>query len=231
MIAMQLINPLFYIFVAGFAYGAVIPKTDTAGVSYVLFLAPGIIVMQIMFAASIAGAMFWLDKRLGMFAQILIGPFSRWEYILSKAVSIMLQGLLNAFLVFLIASPLLIGLKISVWGLVYIATSLIFGSLFFGSMTLLISVFIKSNEAFNAVLNTLITPFMFLSSVYYPLENAPTTIRVLSMVNPLTYAADMLRAGLLEIYAPLLPVEVTVLVAESFLLFVAATIAFRRVKA
>jgi ABC-2 type transport system permease protein len=231
MIAMQLINPLFYIFVAGFAYSAVIPKTDTAGVSYVLFLAPGIIVMQIMFAASIAGAMFWLDKRLGMFAQILTGPFSRWEYILSKAVSIMLQGLLNAFLVFLIASPLLIGLKISALGLVYIATSLIFGSLFFGSMTLLISVFIKSNEAFNAVLNTLTTPFMFLSSVYYPLENAPIIIRALSMVNPLTYAADMLRAGLLEVYAPLLPVEVTILVAESFLLFVAATIAFRRVKA
>ncbi|MFQ6068735.1 MAG: ABC transporter permease [Candidatus Bathyarchaeia archaeon] len=233
MIAMQLVSPLFYIFVAGFAYGAVIPKINVGGkeVSYVLFLAPGIIVMQIMFAASIAGAMLWVDKRLAMFAQILMGPFSRWQYILSKVVSIMLQGLFNAFLVFLIASPLLAGLNVSPLGVAYIAGSLILGSLFFGSLTLAISVFIKSNEAFNAVLNVMFTPLMFLSSVYYPLENAPLIIQALSIANPLTYAADMLRAGLLEVYVPLLPLEIIALAFESLIVFAAATIAFRRVKA
>jgi ABC-2 type transport system permease protein len=233
MIVMQLITPLFYIFVAGFAYGAVIPTMNIGNrnVSYVLFLAPGIIVMQIMFAASIAGAMLWIDKRLAMFAQILMGPFSRWQYILSKVVSIMLQGLLNAFLVFLIASPLLVGLSISPMGLAYIAGSLILGSLFFGSLTLAISVFIKSNESFNAVLNVMFTPLMFLSSVYYPLENAPLAIQAVSLANPLTYSADMLRAGLLGVYAPLLPVEIIALIAVSLAAFVAATIAFRKVKA
>jgi ABC-2 type transport system permease protein len=233
MIAMQLVTPLFYIFVAGFAYGAVIPAMNIGdkNVSYVLFLAPGIIVMQIMFAASIAGAMLWIDKRLAMFSQILMGPFSRWQYILSKVVSIMLQGLLNAFLVFLIASPLLVGLSISPLGLAYIAGSLILGSLFFGSLTLAISVFIQSNESFNAVLNVMFTPLMFLSSVYYPLENAPLAIQAVSLANPLTYAADMLRAGLLGVYVPLLPVEIIALIVVSLAAFVAATIAFRRVKA
>lgn len=232
MLAMQLVTPLFYIFVAGFAYGAVIQPMNISGknVNYVLFLAPGIIVMQIMFAATFAGAMLWIDKRLAMFAQILMGPFSRWQYILSKVVSIMLQGLLNAFLVFLIASPLLVGLKVTPLGLTYVAASLVLGSLFFGSLTLAISVFIKSNESFNAILNVMFTPLMFLSSVYYPLENAPLAIQVVSLANPLTYAADMLRAGLLEVYAPLLPVEIIALTLESLVVFVAATIAFRRVK-
>ena len=232
MIAMQLVTPLFYIFVAGFAYGAVIPTMSIGGreISYVLFLAPGIIVMQIMFAASIAGAMLWIDKRLAMFTQILMGPFSRWQYILSKVVSIMLQGLLNATLVFLIASPLLSGLVISPLGILYIVGSLILGSLFFGSLTLAISVFIKSNEAFNAVLNLMFTPLMFLSSIYYPLENAPYAIQAVSMANPLTYASDMLRAGLLGVYVPLLPLEVMVLAIETVAVFVIATIAFRRVK-
>jgi ABC-2 type transport system permease protein len=233
MIVMQLVTPLFYIFVAGFAYSAVIPAMNIGNknINYVLFLAPGIIVMQIMFAATIAGAMLWIDKRLAMFSQILMGPFSRWQYILSKVVSIMLQGLLNAFLVFLIASPLLVGLSISPMGLVYIASSLILGSLFFGSLTLAISVFIKSNESFNAILNVMFTPLMFLSSVYYPLENAPLAIQAVSLANPLTYSADMLRAGLLGVYAPLLPVEIIALVAVSLAAFVAATVAFRRVKA
>lgn len=232
MMAMQLVSPLFYIFVAGFAYSAVIPAMDIGGreVSYVLFLAPGIIVMQIMFAASIAGAMLWLDKRLAMFAQILMGPFSRWQYILSKIVSIMAQGLLNAFLVFLIASPLLVGLSLTLSGIMYIAGSLILGSLFFGSLTLAISVFIKSNEAFNAVLNIMFTPLMFLSSVYYPLQNTPLIIQIISMANPLTYAADMLRAGLLNVYNPLLPIEITILTIESIVVFIVAALAFKRVK-
>lgn len=229
----QLITPLFYIFVAGFGYASVIPKMtiDNKEVSYILFLAPGVVVMQIMFAASMAGAMLWLDKRLAMFAQIVVGPFSRWEYILSKLVSIMLQGLMNAFLVFLIASPLLVGLSVSIEGVGYIAGSLVLGSLFFGSLTLAISVLIKSNEAFNAMLNVLFTPLMFLSSVYYPLDKAPFVIRAVSFVNPLTFAADMLRAGLLQVYAPFLSVEIMALVAESVIAFVCATIAFRRVKA
>lgn len=232
MMAVQLITPLFYIFVAGFAYSAVIPTMDIGGtrVNYVLFLAPGIIVSQIMFAATFAGAMLWLDKRLAMFAQILMGPFSRWQYILSKVVSIMAQGMVNAIIVFVIAAPVLVGLRLTVDGVLYIAGSLIFGSLFFGSLTLAISVFIKSNEAFNATLNILFTPLLFLSSVYYPLQNAPVAIQILSLVNPLTYAADMLRAGLLSIYSPLLPFEVIVLAVESLVVFVAASFAFRSVK-
>jgi ABC-2 type transport system permease protein len=232
MIAVQLVTPLFYIFVAGFGYASVIPRMSVGNreVSYVLFLAPGVVVMQIMFAASMAGAMLWLDKRLAMFAQIVVGPFSRWQYILSKLVSIMLQGMLNAFLVFLIASPLLVGLSVSIEGVLYIAASLVLGSLFFGSLTLAISVFIKSNEAFNATLNVLFTPLMFLSSVYYPLEKAPIIIQAISLANPLTYAADMLRAGLLQVYVPLLPIEIVALVAESLFAFAIATAAFRRVK-
>jgi ABC-2 type transport system permease protein len=232
MMVVQLVTPLFYIFVAGFGYASVIPNMSVGNrvVSYVLFLAPGVVVMQIMFAASMAGAMLWLDKRLAMFAQIVVGPFSRWQYILSKLVSIMLQGMLNAFLVFLIASPLLVGLTVPIEGVLYIVGSLLLGSLFFGSLTLAISVFIKSNEAFNAILNVLFTPLMFLSSVYYPLEKAPLVIQAVSLANPLTYAADMLRAGLLQVYVPLLPVEVLLFAVESLIAFAIATIAFRRVK-
>jgi ABC-type polysaccharide/polyol phosphate export permease len=91
-------------------------------------------------------------------------------------------------------------------------------------------VFIKSNEAFNATLNVLFTPLMFLSSVYYPLEKAPIIIQAISLANPLTYAADMLRAGLLQVYVPLLPIEIAALVAESLFAFAIATVAFRRVK-
>lgn len=232
MLGMQLISPLFYIFVAGFAYGAMIPEIDIGGkeVSYVLFLAPGIIIGQIMVAASLAGAMLWLDKRLAMFQQILVGPFSRWQYVLSKLVSIMIQGLLNALLVFILASPLLIGLEITFTSLLYVSGALIFGALFFGSMTLLISVLIKSNEAFNAIFNILFTPLMFLSSIYYPIHTAPWPIQAASLVNPLTYAADMLRAGLLGVYTPMLALEIIVLALESGTMFIVATVAFKRLK-
>jgi ABC-2 type transport system permease protein len=230
MLVVQLVTPLIYIFVAGFSYASVIPNAVVGNISYVLFLAPGVVVMQIMFAASMAGAMLWIDKRSAMFTQIVVGPFSRWQYILSKLALVTLQGMLNAFLVFLIASPLLVGLKVSIEGVFYIAGSLVLGSLFFGSLTLAISVFVKSNEVFNAFLNVLFTPLMFLSSVYYPLEKVPVIIQAVSLANPLTYAADMLRAGLLQVYVPFLPVEIVTFIVESLVAFMVATLAFRRVK-
>jgi ABC-type polysaccharide/polyol phosphate export permease len=61
------------------------------------------------------------------------------------------------------------------------------------------------------------------------LQKAPLAIQTVSLANPLTYAVDMLRAGLLQVYVPL-PIEIAALVAESLIAFVAATTAFRRVK-
>jgi ABC-2 type transport system permease protein len=228
----QLVSPLLYIFVAGFMYGGIIKGIEVNGatVNYVLYLAPGVVVSQFMLGASYAGSMLWFDKRFGMFEQILAGPFTRAQYIGSKLLSVTLQGVVNALLVFIIAVPVLAGASYSVSGIPMVLSSLVLGSVLFGSLILTLSTLVKSDQNLNILFNSAIPPLMFLSSVFYPLNTAPPALRVLALANPLTYSVDMMRAGLLGIKTGYLPYEVIALVTETVCMLFIAILAFRRVR-
>jgi ABC-2 type transport system permease protein len=191
--------PIVYIFILGLTLNRVIGNVTVDGttISYVQFLAVGVAFSQLMLGASYAGAMIFFDKRMGMFEQILAGPFKRYEYFTSKILSVILQGLLGSFLVLIIASPLLIGLSLQPVGILYVLYSLVFASLFFGSLSLLISAYVKTDQALNVVFNSILPPLTFVSSIFYPLEVMPDVIKAIALANPLTYAADIARFGLL----------------------------------
>jgi ABC-2 type transport system permease protein len=231
-LASMLVSPLIYIFVLGFAFCGAIPSLVAEGISmsYILFLAPGIIVSQFLTGGVYAGASIWFDKRFGMFEQILVGPFTKTQYITSKILSVALQGLAMAFIVLLLASPLLSGLSISVLGILYILAAWMFGSLLFGSLSIIVSTAVKTDEVLNVVFNIIMPPLLFLSSVFYPLENVPAFIRALALANPLTYAADMFRAGLLGLETSYLSYEVLLLVLESVSMFLFAIKRFKGIK-
>jgi ABC-2 type transport system permease protein len=231
-LASMLVSPLVYIFILGFAFGGAIPNVVAGGISmsYILFLAPGIIVSQFLTGGVYAGASIWFDKRFGMFEQILVGPFTKTQYITSKILSVALQGLAMAFLVLLLTSPLLSGLSVNFLGILYIVAAWMFGSLLFGSLSIIISTAVKTDEVLNVVFNIIMPPLLFLSSVFYPLENVPALIRALALANPLTYAADMFRAGLLGLQTSYLSYEVLLLVVESVSMFLLAVKRFKGIK-
>jgi len=71
---------------------------------------------------------------------------------------------------------------------------------------------------------------LFLSSIFYPLETVPIPIRALGLANPLTYAADAFRAGLLGIQTSNLPYEILLLTIESLSMFLIAVKVFKRIR-
>lgn len=231
-LASMLVSPLIYIFVLGFALGGAIPSVVSGGISmsYVLFLAPGIIVSQFLTGGVLAGASIWFDKRFGMFEQILVGPFTKTQYIASKILSVALQGLAMAFLVLLFSSPLLSGLSVNALGILYIVAAWMLGSLLFGSFSIVVSTAVKTDEVLNVVFNIIMPPLLFLSSTFYPLENVPAFIHALALANPLTYAADMFRFGILGLQTSYLGYEVLLLVVESVGMFLLAAWSFKRIK-
>jgi len=79
----QVIFPLIWIFVAGFAYTSLIDEVSfgTKNLSYPAFLASGMIGFNIMNSTLISGIIIWNDRRHGMFEQIMSGPFTRSNYI------------------------------------------------------------------------------------------------------------------------------------------------------
>lgn len=201
LLASQLVMPIVYIFILGLTFSRAIGDIviGDAVTSYAQFLAVGIAFSQVMLSASYAGAMVFFDKRMGMFEQILAGPFRRYEYFASKILSVILQGLFGSFLVLIIASPVLIGVTFTFAGVLYVLYSLVFASLFFGSLSLFISAYVKTDQTLNVVFNSILPPLTFISSIFYPLGVMPDPIRAVALANPLTYASEIARFGLLDI--------------------------------
>ncbi len=227
-----LVFPLFFIFVQGFAFQGIIPDFELGGtvVSYPVFLAAGAVTFTVINSGMTAGQLLWFDRKHGMFEQILVGPFTRPQYIASMILSTILIGLFSGGLVFALALPVLASAGLTPAGFVFAGLDLVLGSLFFGSLAIVLSIRLKSSETFQVVSTFIFFVFLFTSSVFYPVEKVPVAIQVVSFLNPLTYVADIFRAGLLGLVTPLFAFKLIVLVGESLGMFLLAVLVFRRVK-
>jgi ABC-2 type transport system permease protein len=169
-----------------------------SGGSYLSFLAPGIMSFQSVMAGTVGGSMLWADRRWGMLSQLLVGPFTRSEYLFGIMLTSLLFGLGGATVMLVLAAVLLGSTVASGTGVLAIFGAIAIGSIFFGSLMLLISAKVKSNNAYNSIQVLLIFFVNFASTVFYPSSpSLPFALRALFGGNPLTYVADTARAGYL----------------------------------
>jgi len=222
----QVIFPLIYIFVAGFAYAPLIHGVPFGGkeLDYPAFLASGMIGFNIMNSTLISGIIIWNDRKYGMFEQIMSGPFTRSHYILSNICTIGIVGLLSASLIALVGYPIFFeSVEFSFITIPIIIFSAITGSILFGSLASIISTRLRSSEGFNVVINTVFLLSAFVSTAFYPAEGAPEPLRSLFYLNPLTYLIDIIRAGIFGNITEFVIYEMIVLVAIASVLFVIAS--------
>ena len=227
-LVIQLVLPLFFIFVAGFGYTLIVPHVE--GVSYETFLATGAVAMTVMSSSMLSGTMIWFDRNFGMFEQILMGPFTRLQYVVSVALTIVLTGIMSSILVFLVSIIVSPGLVLSVLSILELFGSLVLGSLFFGSFGIFVSLRVKSSEALAATMNLMFFVFTFLSSVFYPSYSKYLILRLVFQINPLTYVADLVRNSLVRIPGFDIPLELVLLVVESIALTYIASLAIKRIE-
>lgn len=197
--------------------------------SYLRFLTPGIIAFQTLMAGTVGGSMLWADRRWGMLAQLLVGPFTRLQYLLGIMLTAVMFGLAGALVMFAGAYLLIGSITMSALGALAIAATVLMGSILFGSLMLIISALVKSNNAYNSIQVLLIFVVDFASPVFYPLSSAiPTVLQALFLVNPLTYVVNVVRdgfsgtVGVVDLYQLL-----GVTVATTFLLFLSVRVYMR----
>lgn len=229
----ELVFPLFFIFIQGFGLGGIIPSFDVGSVklTYPQYLAAGAVTLTVINSGTNAGTQLWFDRKNGMFEQLLMGPFTRAQYILSIILATMILGLAASALVFLIAFPI-IGTSLSVtpFGGALIFLAIFLGTVFFGTFAIAISVALRSSETFQVVSTFAFFIFLFISTVFFPADKAPILIQTVSNLNPLTYSTDVFRAGLFSALTPFNLLELGVLSVEAAAMFAVAIFAFRRIR-
>ena len=222
----QVIFPLIYIFVAGFAYTSLIDFVPLGNkmLDYPAYIASGMIGFNIMNSTLVSGIIIWNDRRHGMFEQILVGPFTRTHYILSNVYTIGIIGLISATLITAVGYPLFFrSIEFSFLTIPLLVFASVVGSILFGSIASIISTRLKSSEGFNVVINTVFLFFAFVSTAFYPAEGAPGPLSTAFYFNPLTYLVDVVRAGIFGNFSAFLAMEMLVLAIIALILFVIAT--------
>jgi len=232
----QILFPLVYIFVAGYAYSSLINEDEIViggkTIAYNVFLALGMIGFNVMNSSTVAGSIIWNDKRNGMLQQVLVMPFSKLQYIASTLLTIMIMGLASAAIIFLAGLPIIIAGNVTfdITSILYLTFALMMGSIFFGSITIIISTRLKSNEGFTVIINTVFLFFSVASSTFYPPYGLPEPMQYAFYFNPLTYIADIIREGLFSAVDTLTNIKVLILGAISGTAFLLATFSMYKMR-
>ena len=94
----------------------------------------------------------------------------------------------------------LLGVKVN-WNplaLLGVISVVVLGAALFSTFSLIIACLVKTRERFMGIGQLLTMPLFFASNAIYPLSLMPDWLRVISLVNPLSYQVDALRALMLQ---------------------------------
>ena len=222
----QVVFPLIYIFIAGFAYTSLIDTVpfENKNLDYPSFLATGMIGFNIMNSTLVSGIIIWNDRRHGMFEQIMSGPFTRIHYILSNVLTIGIVGMISATLIALVGFPIFFqSIDFNFITIPILIFAAITGSVLFGSIASIISTRLRSSEGFNVIINTVFLFFAFVSTAFYPASGAPPILATAFYINPLTYLVDIIRAAIFGSITSFVLIEMGILVTLATILFIIAT--------
>ncbi len=219
----MILPSLFYIAVAAVAYGSIIAPFQIGGktVDYGTFLIPGIVVVQVASTSMLGGMMFWTDKHNGMLERILALPFPRSYYFLSRLFSLLISNLSIALGLFLLGLPVTSSkMSLNAESVVVASLSVVSVCFFFGSLSLIVSPFLKTADSVTVFSRIVSTPLFLISSAFYPLEYAPQIVRVTGWLNPMTYSVDILRSSVLGLSSQILLSEgIALLIVTAFVFF------------
>src|SRR6266404_9410257 len=77
-------QPIIFLLAIGFGFGPVFAKAGAG--NYIQFLAPGIIVMSVLFTSIFTGLEIIWDKQFGFLKETLVAPVSRFTIIFGRTL-------------------------------------------------------------------------------------------------------------------------------------------------
>jgi ABC-2 type transport system permease protein len=182
--------PLLFLVIFGAGFGKVIGSL-APGVNFIQFMYPGIVAMTVLTSSLFAGVSVVWDREFGFLREILVAPIGRTGIVLGKAIGATVTGLLQVLIMLLLAPVLGVSLTPEiVLGLLPVVVIL---SLGLSGLGILIASFMTSQQGFQLLIQLLIFPLIFLAGVFFPVNNVPAWLEVISKVNPLTYGVDAIR--------------------------------------
>ncbi|PJB70506.1 MAG: multidrug ABC transporter permease [Alphaproteobacteria bacterium CG_4_9_14_3_um_filter_47_13] len=168
--------------------------TQTIGdISYMEFLAPGLIMMamaQNSFANTSSSIV--ISKVQGNIVDVLMPPLSATELFIGYVTGGILRGLMVGFATGLAVS---LFISLSLFSVFYIVLFAILGTMMMSSLGLAGGIWSQKFDHIAAVTNFIITPMTFLSGTFYSIGRLPELWQTVAHYNPFFHMIDGIRYG------------------------------------
>ncbi len=196
--------------------------------SYFDFMAPGLMAMTVMMSVMTGlPAAISHEREVGTLDGMMVAPINRLTIILGKTLAQTARGLLQGILILTLA-VVLFGVTIH-GSILLIFALLLLGVFSFVGLGVVITSFAKDQETAMMVMMTLMFPMMFLSGVFFPIQQMPWYMQDISKALPLTYAATALRKVMvLGADISMIPTELAVLIGFGVVMTTIAVPVFKR---
>lgn len=187
------ISAALYIFIFGTVIGTRID--DFAGVPYISFVFPGILLLSIVNASfqSASSSLYFMRFTRGI-EEVLIAPFSYLEMLLGFVGSAIVRALMVAFLV--LGVGVLFGAVTLVDPIAFVFYTMTIAAIF-AMLGILVALWAEGFEQLQVMNTFVITPLTYLGGIFYSITFLPELAATLTRLNPFFYFADGIRSSMI----------------------------------
>jgi ABC-2 type transport system permease protein len=190
-VAAPVIQTLLFYVIFALSLGGVVRSVK--GVSYLEFLAPGLIMMgmaQNAFANTSSSIL--IAKVQGNIVDVLMPPLSPFEFTLAYSLGGVTRGLIVGAAT---ALTIMVFVPLNFMHGFYIVYHAIMGTLLLSLLGLIGGIWAEKFDHIAAVTNFIVVPLTFLSGTFYSLTSLPQIGQDIGHLNPFFYMIDGFRYG------------------------------------
>jgi ABC-2 type transport system permease protein len=185
----SLIQPVLFLFVLGTGLSSLM---STGEVDFRTFLFPGVLAMSVLFTAAFSGISIVWDREFGFLREMLVAPVGTTAILTGKCLGGATVATLQSLVILALGG--LVDVPYDPVMMLELVVLLFLMAFMICALGLVLAARVKQIQSAMPLVQLTITPLMFLSGALFPLSNLPAWLKVVTTLNPMTYAVESIRS-------------------------------------
>jgi ABC transporter DrrB family efflux protein len=214
------IQPIMFVLLFVYVFGGAVSGALPAGVTYVDFLLPGILVQSVTFRATQTAVGLAEDLERGVVDRFRSMPMARSAVLLGRALADLVRNVL--ILALMIVVGYLVGFRFHGGVLQALASVVVVAAFGFALSWIFafVALTVRGAEAAQSAGFVVVFPLVFASSVFVPVSTMPDWLQTFAAASPITLTADVARSYALGSGVPSSLGEVAAWIGGLLVLFI-----------
>ena len=185
-------NPIVYLAAMGIGLASLV-KADVAGVSYLLFVAPSLLIATVCSTSAgwgtwpIYAGFKWERSYLAASAT----PVEPGQIVQGEAIAVAARGLLQGLAFWLLGLPF--GAWHGPWSLLIVPIGALAGLAFFAPLASYAATVEEEGLQFNLIQRLIVTPMFLFAGTFFPLESMPIYLQWIGWISPMWHGTQLSR--------------------------------------